>query len=128
MTHQPLSARIIGVAMGITERMLPRKAADMVLTDDKLSSIVSAGGAGPHHLSRIFAILCFFLLRRMSEIMIIFWLRWRVTRSINAIQHSVVNLITTVHLALALAIEKGDPDIMQPKAACEIGSRLSTEV
>jgi len=103
----------IGVAMGITGTDVAKETADMVLTDDNYASIVSAIEQGRVIYSNIRKFVYYLISCNMAEIMIIF-LGTLITGAspLAAIQLLWLNLVTDGAPALALATEKGDPDIM----------------
>ena len=103
----------IGVAMGITGTDVSKETADMVLTDDNYASIVLAIEQGRVIYANIRKFVYYLLSCNMAEITILL-----VTMLAGAplplvpIQLLVLNLITDGAPALALGVEKGDPDIM----------------
>jgi P-type Ca2+ transporter type 2C len=106
----------IGVAMGITGTDVAKETADMVLTDDNYASIVSAIEQGRIIYSNIRKFVYFLISCNMAEIMILFLATvfgW--VSPLNPLQLLWVNLLTDGAPALALATEKGDPDIMDHK-------------
>ncbi|HEX9838447.1 MAG TPA: cation-translocating P-type ATPase, partial [Anaerolineales bacterium] len=106
----------IGVAMGITGTDVAKETADMVLTDDNYASIVSAVEQGRIIYSNIRKFVFFLLSSNVAEIMIIFLaVLAGLPAPLTAIQLLWLNLITDGAPALALAVEKGDPDIMDQK-------------
>jgi len=112
----------IGVAMGITGTDVAKETADMVLTDDNYASIVSAVEQGRIIYSNIRKFVFFLLSSNVAEIMIIFLATLAsLPPPLTAIQLLWLNLITDGAPALALAMEKGDPDIMsrKPRAKSE---------
>ncbi len=103
----------IGVAMGITGTDVSKETADMVLTDDNYASIVSAIEEGRVIYSNIRKFVYYLLSCNMAEIMILLVAMlagWPLP--LVPIQLLVLNLITDGAPALALGMEKGDPDIM----------------
>ena len=103
----------IGVAMGITGTDVSKETAAMVLTDDNYASIVSAVEEGRIIYSNIRKFVYFLLSCNVGEIGIIFVATlagWPLP--LTAIQLLILNLITDGAPALALGLEKGDPDIM----------------
>ena len=103
----------IGVAMGITGTDVAKETADMVLTDDNYASIVSAIEQGRIIYSNIRKFVYFLISCNMAEIMILFLATvfgWAMP--LNPLQLLWLNLLTDGAPALALATEKGDPDIM----------------
>jgi len=106
----------IGIAMGITGTDVAKQTADMVLTDDNYASIVSAVAQGRIIYGNIRKFVFFLLSSNVAEIMIIFLSTLAGLPSpLTAIQLLWLNLITDGAPALALAMEKGDPDGMQRK-------------
>ncbi len=106
----------IGVAMGITGTDVAKGTADMVLTDDNYASIVSAVEQGRIIYSNIRKFVFFLLSSNVAEIMIIFLATLAgLPAPLTAIQLLWLNLVTDGAPALALAMEKGDPDIMDQK-------------
>jgi Ca2+-transporting ATPase len=106
----------IGVAMGITGTDVAKETADMVLTDDNYASIVSAVEQGRIIYANIRKFVFFLLSSNVAEIMIIFLATLAgLPAPLTAIQLLWLNLVTDGAPALALAMEKGDPDIMEQK-------------
>jgi P-type Ca2+ transporter type 2C len=106
----------IGVAMGITGTDVAKETADMVLTDDNYASIVAAVEQGRIIYSNIRKFVFFLLSSNVAEILIIFLaILAGLPAPLTAIQLLWLNLITDGAPALALAVEKGDPDIMKNK-------------
>jgi len=104
----------IGVAMGITGTDVSKETADMVLTDDNYASIVSAVEQGRIIYSNIRKFVYYLISCNMAEIMIIFLATlFGSPPPLNAIQLLWLNLLTDGAPALALGLEKGDPDIME---------------
>ncbi|HQE93833.1 MAG TPA: cation-translocating P-type ATPase [Anaerolineae bacterium] len=103
----------IGVAMGITGTDVTKQTADMVLTDDNYVSIVSAIEQGRIIYSNIRKFVYFLLSCNVAEITILFIstiLGW--SPPLTAIQLLWLNLLSDGAPALALGMEKGDPDLM----------------
>ncbi|MBL8099055.1 MAG: cation-translocating P-type ATPase [Anaerolineales bacterium] len=106
----------IGIAMGITGTDVAKQTADMVLTDDNYVSIVAAVEQGRIIYSNIRKFVFFLLSSNIAEIMIIFLaIVAGLPAPLTAIQILWLNLVTDGAPALALAMEKGDPDIMSRK-------------
>ena len=104
----------IGIAMGITGTDVAKETADMVLTDDNYASIVSAVEQGRVIYSNIRKFVYFLLSCNIAEIATIFlaiMLGWK--SPLSAIQLLWLNLVTDGAPALALGLEKGDPDLME---------------
>ena len=104
----------IGVAMGITGTDVAKETADMVLTDDNYASIVSAVEQGRIIYANIRKFVFFLVSSNIAEIMVIFLATVAgLPTPLTAIQLLWLNLLTDGAPALALAMEKGDPDVMQ---------------
>ncbi len=103
----------IGIAMGITGTDVAKETADMVLTDDNYASIVAAIEQGRVIYSNIRKFVYYLLSCNLAEIAVIFLATLAGLPSpLTAIQLLWLNLITDGAPALALGVEKGDPDIM----------------
>ena len=103
----------IGIAMGITGTDVAKETADMVLTDDNYASIVSAVEQGRVIYSNIRKFVYFLLSCNVAEVATIFLATMLGLRSpLTALQLLWLNLITDGAPALALGLEKGDPDLM----------------
>jgi len=112
----------IGVAMGITGTDVSKETADMVLTDDNYASIVRAVEQGRIIYSNIRKFVFYLLGCNVAEIFIILGATLAGLRSpLTAIQLLWLNLMTDGAPALALGLEKGDPDVMKvpPRPAKE---------
>ncbi len=123
----------IGVAMGITGTDVAKETADMVLTDDNYVSIVSAVEQGRIIYNNIRKFVFFLLSSNVAEIMVIFLATLAGLPSpLTVIQLLWLNLITDGAPALALAMEKGDPDIMsrppRPKHEPIINASMRTGI
>jgi magnesium-transporting ATPase (P-type) len=112
----------IGVAMGITGTSAAKQAADIVLTDDNFASIGAAVEEGrrvydnlikslafvlPTNLGLALILLCavaFFPFNRESGELLL---------PLSPIQLLWINLVATVALALPLAFEAQEPDVMR---------------
>lgn len=104
----------IGVAMGITGTDVSKETADMVLTDDNFASIVAAVEEGRIIYANIRKFVFYLLSCNLGEILTIFMatlLGWDLP--LTAIQLLWLNLLTDGAPALALALEAGEPDIME---------------
>ena len=103
----------IGIAMGITGTDVSKETADMVLTDDNFASIVSAIEEGRIIYSNIRKFVFYLLSCNMGEILVVFIATLAgLPLPLTAIQLLVVNMLTDGAPALALGVEKGDPDTM----------------
>ena len=106
----------IGVAMGITGTDVAKESADMVLTDDNYASIVSAVEQGRIIYDNIRKFVFFLISSNIAEIMVIFLATLAgLPAPLTVIQLLWLNLLTDGAPALALAMEKGDPEIMLRK-------------
>ena len=104
----------IGVAMGITGTDVAKQTADMVLTDDNFASIVAAIEQGRIIYSNIRKFVYFLLACNVGEILIIFAaMLVGMPIPLRPVQLLWLNLVSDGAPALALGLEKGDPDIMK---------------
>ena len=101
----------IGIAMGVTGTDVAKESADMVLTDDNYASIVSAIEEGRVIYANIRKFVFYLLSCNVGEILVIFLATLvGLPLPLTAIQLLVLNLLTDGAPALALGVEKGDPD------------------
>ncbi|HXD42456.1 MAG TPA: calcium-translocating P-type ATPase, SERCA-type [Ramlibacter sp.] len=109
----------IGIAMGITGTDVAKQTADMVLTDDNFASIVAAVEQGRIIYSNIRKFVYFLLACNVGEILIVFGaMLFGMPIPLRPVQLLWLNLVSDGAPALALGLEKGDPDIMkQPPRA-----------
>jgi Ca2+-transporting ATPase len=104
----------IGVAMGITGTDVAKQTADMVLTDDNYASIVAAIEQGRVIYSNIRKFVYFLLACNVGEILIVFGaMLIGLPIPLRPVQLLWLNLVSDGAPALALGMEKGDPDIMK---------------
>jgi len=106
----------IGIAMGITGTDVAKNTADMVLTDDNYASIVSAVEQGRVIYANIRRTIYFLLSCNFAEVAIIFGailIGW--PAPLTAIQLLWLNLLTDGAPALALGVERAEPDVMRRK-------------
>jgi Ca2+-transporting ATPase len=103
----------IGVAMGITGTDVAKESADIVLTDDNYASIVSAVEQGRIIYDNIRKFVFFLISSNIAEILVIFLATVAgLPAPLTVIQLLWLNLLTDGAPALAQAMEKGDPAIM----------------
>lgn len=111
-----LTAADIGVAMGITGTDVAKGAADMILTDDNFTTIVSAIEEGRNIYDNIKNSVIFLLSSNLGEVVTMFvalLVGWQAP--FIATQLLWINLLTDSLPAVALGMEKGDPDVMKEK-------------
>jgi Ca2+-transporting ATPase len=103
----------IGVSMGITGTDVAKNTAEMILTDDNFASIVAAVEEGRIIFSNIKKFVYFLLSCNIGEILLVFTsILMNLPVPLLPIQLLWLNLVTDSFPALALGVEKGEPDIM----------------
>jgi Ca2+-transporting ATPase len=112
----------IGVAMGGRGTQVAREAADMVLQDDELQSIVAAVAQGRAIFANIRKFVLYLMSCNMSEILAVAAASLaQGPLPLLPLQILFLNLVTDVFPALALGVGEGSPALMQerPRAADE---------
>jgi len=102
----------IGVGMGITGTDVTKNVADMVLADDNLATIVSAAAEGRRIYDNIRKAIQFLLASNMSEVLGVFTASIIGFVLLNPVHLLFINLVTDCFPALALGLEKAEPDTM----------------
>jgi Ca2+-transporting ATPase len=106
----------IGVGMGITGTDVTKNVADMVLADDNFATIVSAVEEGRRIYDNIRKVIQFLLGSNMSEVISIFvatLLGFVILKPVHLLW---INLVTDSIPAMALGMEKAEPNLMQRSA------------
>lgn len=106
----------IGIAMGITGTDVAKETADLILTDDNYATIVAAVKEGRIIYGNIRKFVFYLISCNIGEILIIFVAMvsgWPLP--LRPVQLLWLNLVTDGAPALALGMEKGEPDIMKKK-------------
>ncbi|MBQ6465712.1 MAG: cation-translocating P-type ATPase [Oscillospiraceae bacterium] len=102
----------IGVGMGITGTDVTKNVADMVLADDNFATIVGAVEEGRRIYDNIRKAIQFLLGSNMSEVLSIFAATLMGFTILKPVHLLWINLVTDCFPALALGVEKAEPDIM----------------
>ncbi len=112
----------IGIAMGITGTEVAKGAADMILTDDNFTTIVTAVGEGRTIFSNIKKAIHFLLSCNIGEIVAIFlgtslgiFIFGSQVTTLTAVQILWVNLVTDSLMAIALGLEPREKNVMDNK-------------
>jgi len=108
-----LNAANIGIAMGITGTDVAKGAADIILVDDNLSTIVVAVEQGRNIYNNIRKSVVFLLSCNLGEVvamLIVLSLGWETP--LLAIQLLWINLVTDSLPAIALGMSPNDPTVM----------------
>ncbi len=105
----------IGIGMGITGTDVTKNVADMILADDNFSTIVTAVEEGRKIYDNIRKAIQFLLASNLSEVISIFAATILGFTILNPVHILWINLITDTFPALALGMEKSEPDIMKRK-------------
>ena len=111
-----LKAADIGCAMGITGTDVAKGAADMTLTDDNFSTIVSAVREGRGIYDNIKKAVGFLLGTNIGEILTVFlaMVCWHKSPLLS-MQLLWINLVTDSLPAIAIGMEAVEPDVMDRK-------------
>jgi len=112
----------VGVAMGRKGSEAAREAAEIVLLDDNFATIVAAVRAGRTVYDNLKKSIVFFLPINGGEAgSLVVALLAGLTLPITAVQILWVNMVSSVALAMSLAFEPAEPDVMQrpPRPAAE---------
>lgn len=111
-----LAAADIGCAMGITGTEVAKGAADMVLTDDNFSTIVSAVEEGRTIYDNIKKTIEFLLGSNIGEVLVVFLaMLFGWGTPLISIQLLMVNVVTDAFPAFALGFEQPEKGIMKKK-------------
>ena len=105
----------IGVGMGITGTDVTKNVADMVLADDNFATIVGAVEEGRRIYDNIRKAIQFLLGSNMSEVLSIFsatLLGFTILKPVHLLW---INRVTDCFPALALGMERAEPNIMRRK-------------
>jgi Ca2+-transporting ATPase len=109
----------IGVAMGITGTSVSKESADLVLTDDNFASIRAAVEEGRRIYDNLIKSLAFILPTNLGEALIILvavatfpTVAGQILMPILPVQILWINLVATIALALPLAFESPELNIM----------------
>ncbi len=112
----------VGIAMGQKGSEAAKEASEMVLADDNFATIAEAVRAGRTVYDNLKKAILFILPTNGGEaLVLIAAILLGLTLPITAVQILWVNMVTAVTLALALAFEPTEPDVMRrpPRAARE---------
>lgn len=103
----------IGIAMGLRGTQVAREAADMVLTDDAFSTIVTAIEQGRVIFNNIRAFIFYLMSCNVSEVLVVGLATLiNIPLPVLPLQILFLNLVTDVFPALALGFSEGEPAIM----------------
>ncbi|MCL1951261.1 MAG: calcium-translocating P-type ATPase, PMCA-type, partial [Oscillospiraceae bacterium] len=109
-----LKAADIGCAMGKSGTEVAKGAADMILTDDHFATIVRAIEAGRGIYDNIRKAAHFLISSNVGEIVAVFFASiMRMPSPLLPIQLLWVNVVTDCAPAIALGMEKTDPNVMR---------------
>ncbi len=110
-----IKAADIGVGMGITGTDVTKNVADMVLADDNFATIVGAVEEGRRIYDNIRKAIQFLLASNMSEVIGIFTATMLGFTLLKPVHLLWINLVTDCFPALALGVEKAEPNVMKRK-------------
>ena len=103
----------IGIGMGITGTDVTKEVADIILTDDNFTTIVSAVKEGRRIYANILKIIIFLLSTCLAEIILMFTVITILGLDLfSAPVILFINIVSDTFPALALGVEKAEKDIM----------------
>ena len=116
-----IRAADIGIGMGVTGTDVTKNVADMVLADDNFATIVGAVEEGRRIYDNIQRAIKFLLGSNMSEVLSIFTATMLGFTILEPVHLLWINLLTDCFPALALGMERAEPDVMSrpPRSARE---------
>lgn len=116
-----IRAADIGIGMGVTGTDVTKNVADMVLADDNFATIVGAVEEGRRIYDNIQRAIKFLLGSNMSEVLSIFTATMLGFMILEPVHLLWINLLTDCFPALALGMERAEPDVMSrpPRSARE---------
>jgi Ca2+-transporting ATPase len=104
----------IGVAMGLRGTDLAKEAADMVLADDRFATVGAAIEEGRVIHDNVRKAVLYLLACNVAELVVVFAATAAgLPAPLRPLQILWLNLLTDTIPALALALEPGEPDVMQ---------------
>ncbi|NLJ99656.1 MAG: calcium-translocating P-type ATPase, SERCA-type [Clostridia bacterium] len=104
----------IGIAMGIAGTDVTKEASSMILLDDNFSTIISATEEGRVIYDNIRKFIRYMLACNIGEVMVVLLaMIIGLPLPLIPIQILFVNLVTDGLPAMALGLEKGEPDVME---------------
>ncbi|HOI81349.1 MAG TPA: HAD-IC family P-type ATPase [Synergistales bacterium] len=103
----------VGIAMGIQGTEVSKEASDIILQDDRFSTIVTAIGEGRKIFDNIRKSVLFLLCCNLSEVITVLGgIALGLPSILLPLQILWINLVTDVAPALALALDPAEPDVM----------------
>lgn len=116
-----IRAADIGIGMGVTGTDVTKNVADMVLADDNFATIVGAVEEGRRIYDNIQRAIKFLLGSNMSEVLSIFTATMLGFTILEPVHLLWINLLTDCFPALALGMERAEPNVMSrpPRSARE---------
>lgn len=104
----------VGIAMGIQGTEVSREASDIILQDDRFSTIVEAVWEGRRIFDNIRKSIIYLLCCNLSEVLcVLLSILLRFPSVFSPLQILWVNLVTDVLPALALSLDAAEPDVMR---------------
>lgn len=104
----------VGIAMGIQGTEVSKEASDIILQDDRFSTIVHAVAEGRRIFENIRKAVLFLLCCNLSEVLtVLASILFRMPSILLPLQILWINLITDVVPALSLAFDPAEPDLME---------------
>jgi len=106
----------IGIAMGRRGSEVAKESSELILKDDKFSTIVKAVESGRNIYNNIRKFIYFLLVGSISEVMLIlFAIIVGMNLPLTALMILFINLVTSEFPAIGLSLEKSNPNIMKER-------------
>lgn len=106
----------IGIAMGLRGSEVAKESSNLILKDDKFSTIVKAVESGRNIFSNIRKFIYYLLAGSITEIVLILLaVIVDINLPLTALMILFINLVTSEFPAIGLSLEKSNPSIMKKK-------------
>jgi len=106
----------IGVAMGLRGTEVAKESSDLILKDDRFSTIIKAVESGRNIYNNIRKFIYYLLVGSISEVLLILLaVIVGINLPLTALMILFINIVTSEFPAIGLSLEKSNPNIMKRK-------------